>query len=502
IFTPLNQIFSISETAIIGTRFGTVYATDADNDGIIYSISSSQFSIDSLTGVLQLQQTLQSSPASQYFVNVTASDDGTSCSPARSPCPRFSTSTIITINVTAVNKRSPQFLNQICGSTVSFYESNTIGANITTLTVFDDDRGENGQISISFPSEQSRTIVSGLRNTAYSQFYIQQLTQTGTTRTAVLRINTSFDYDAPGATRVWYLFVLATDNGTPQRQSFCSLRINLLDLNDNPPVFIMTSWNYTIYRSAFGNSNNARFLRIIASDADSGLNGMINYFIGTINVPYFTINQTTGTIILRDNVPGVFSLDVNQFPITFQVYAQDRGSPPRVSEANATVTIYYNNGNDPPPARWSDPRYEELNFPIIEKYYEIYRNQPIFNLSYGFNGTIIYQLTSQTSSIMTVRSPFPNTYIPFSDVPVSRNGNIFSSGIVVTSGLHAEIQSVYLIYIRVLVNPPLIGSTTITLIDQNDQIPTFDIRSIVLSVVENENGNRIIAQIQAFDRDV
>jgi hypothetical protein len=40
---------------------------------------------------------------------------------------------------------------------VSFYESNTIGANITTLTVFDDNSGENGQITISFPSEQSRT---------------------------------------------------------------------------------------------------------------------------------------------------------------------------------------------------------------------------------------------------------------------------------------------------------------------------------------------------------
>ena len=70
------------------------------------------------------------------------------------------------------------------------------------------------------------------------------------------------------------------------------------------------------------------------------------------------------------------------------------------------------------------------------------------------------------------------------------------------SGLHAEIQISYLMYIRILVNPPLIGSTTVTLIDQNDQIPTFDIRSIVLSVVENESGNRVIAQIQAFDRDV
>lgn len=265
----------------------------------------------------------------------------------------------------------------------------------------------------------------------------------------------------------------------------------------------MNSWNYTIYRSTVGNSANPRFLRIIASDADSGLNGMINYFIGERPLPlYFAINQTTGTIILESSVVGMFNVDVSKFPIRFQVYAQDRGSPPRISETNATVTIYFNNGNDPPPARWLDPRYEELNFPIIEKFYETYPNRLIFNDSYGFNGTIAYQIASQTSSIMTVSSPFPNTFIPFSDFAVSRNGNISSSGIIVTSGLHAEIQSVYLIYIRVLVNPPLIGSTTITLIDQNDQIPTFDIRSIVLSVVENESGQRVIAQIQAFDRDV
>lgn len=194
----------------------------------------------------------------------------------------------------------------------------------------------------------------------------------------------------------------------------------------------MDTWNYTIYRSAYGNSNNARFLRIIASDADSGLNGVVNYYIGSIGVQYFAINQTTGTIILRSNIGGVYNLDVNQFPITFQVYAQDRGSPPRTSEKNATIIIYYNNGNDPPPARWSDPIYEELNFPIIEKFYETFPNTPIFNTSYGFNGTIFYQLTSPTTSMMTVRSPFPNTIIPFSDLSVSRNGNIVSSGIVVT----------------------------------------------------------------------
>lgn len=70
------------------------------------------------------------------------------------------------------------------------------------------------------------------------------------------------------------------------------------------------------------------------------------------------------------------------------------------------------------------------------------------------------------------------------------------------SSLHAEIQDIYCLYIRVLVNPPLIGKITIRLKDENDQIPTFDIRSIVLSVMEKENGTRTIAQIQAFDRDI
>jgi hypothetical protein len=194
----------------------------------------------------------------------------------------------------------------------------------------------------------------------------------------------------------------------------------------------MTLWNYTIYRSTFENSATSYLLRIIASDADSGLNGMINYFIGTVNIPYFTINQTTGTIIFRRGV-AITDLQISQFPITFQVYAQDRGSPPQMSQTNATVTIYYNDGNDLLPARWLDAHYKELNFPIIEKYYETYGNRPIFNNSYNFNGSIIYQLTSQTSSsFMSVSSSSPNTDIPFRGVSISRNGNIFSNGIVVT----------------------------------------------------------------------
>ncbi|CAM4780128.1 unnamed protein product [Rotaria magnacalcarata] len=499
-FIPENQIFYISETAPVGIQFGTVYATDRDNDDITYTIDCVQFCIESSTGVLRLEQPLDSSSQSEYSLSVTATDSGSSCL-LRPSCYKRTKSIDIRIIVTVVNTKSPRFLNEICGKNVSFDENNKQGQDIASLIVSDSDRGENGLITILFPSEQLRTTASGLTNTAYSQFYIEQLNQTSTTRTAFLRTNETFDFDKPGATRVWYLFVLATDHGKPQRQAFCSLRINLHDLNDNAPVFIMTSWHYTIYRLSM-NATNTRLLRIVASDADSGLNGMINYYIGTPNLPYFSINRTSGTITFLSNVYSLANLNISRFPITFYVYAQDRGTPPLLSKNNATVTIHLDDSYEPSTARWLDARYEELSISITEKFYEDYTNQPIFDFDHGFNGSIMYELSSETPSIMTVSSPFSdNTNIPFRDTPLIRNGRIFSSGITVASGLHAEIQNVYLLHIRVLVNPPLIGAITITIKDENDQIPTFDIRSIVLSVIEQEHGNRTIAQIQAFDRD-
>lgn len=71
-----------------------------------------------------------------------------------------------------------------------------------------------------------------------------------------------------------------------------------------------------------------------------------------------------------------------------------------------------------------------------------------------------------------------------------------------SSGLHAEIEQKYFLFLRVLVDPPLISSMIINLIDENDQIPTFGIRSFRSSVLENEYGLRILAHLRAFDRDI
>ncbi|CAF5180732.1 unnamed protein product, partial [Rotaria magnacalcarata] len=112
-FIPENQIFYISETAPVGIQFGTVYATDRDNDDITYTIDCVQFCIESSTGVLRLEQPLDSSSQSEYSLSVTATDSGSSCL-LRPSCYKRTKSIDIRIIVTVVNTKSPRFLNEIC----------------------------------------------------------------------------------------------------------------------------------------------------------------------------------------------------------------------------------------------------------------------------------------------------------------------------------------------------------------------------------------------------
>jgi hypothetical protein len=187
---------------------------DPDNDGIKYSVTDTRFSIDQTTGVLRLKRVFLSIPSEEYVdINVTATDDGSSCL-SDSLCRENSNSINVRVIVTAVNRKSPTFLSDICGKEISLRENNNIKEPIISLTVWDEDRGENGIINISFPPKQLLTgkctieyktkvfcfyfAVNGLQNIAYSQFYLESMEQINTTRTTILKTNETFDYDKPG----------------------------------------------------------------------------------------------------------------------------------------------------------------------------------------------------------------------------------------------------------------------------------------------------------------
>ena len=190
-------------------------------------------------------------------------------------------------------------------------------------------------------------------------------------------------------------------------------------------VFIQTQWNITIY-----NQSRLNLMRIVAYDADLGTSGIVDYYIGTLNVPYFIMNQTTGALMYRTGVT-LSTLNSTQFPVQFIVYALDRGIPRRLSAFNATVTIYLNTSNVIYPANWLNPLSGELNLVISEAFFATYPFQPIFDNSSNFNGSIIYQSNTQLPSLMILSNPFPTGILPFGTITPTVNNLLYTSGISV-----------------------------------------------------------------------
>ncbi|XP_039247030.1 protocadherin gamma-B5-like [Pipra filicauda] len=86
------------------------------------------------------------------------------------------------------------------------------------------------------------------------------------------------------------LLLKAVDGGDPARSGTVQVRVNVTDLNDNPPVFSKTVYDARVVENLPAGS---LVLQVRATDADAGSNGRVSYTFG--NVP--------------DGVPLLFSVD-------------------------------------------------------------------------------------------------------------------------------------------------------------------------------------------------
>lgn len=53
----------------------------------------------------------------------------------------------------------------------------------------------------------------------------------------ICKITQKFDHDEPSREKEAYITVRASDNGQPQLDDACTIKIIIEDINDNPPVF-------------------------------------------------------------------------------------------------------------------------------------------------------------------------------------------------------------------------------------------------------------------------
>ncbi|CAF0984110.1 unnamed protein product [Rotaria sp. Silwood1] len=130
----------------------------------------------------------------------------------------------------------------------------------------------------------------------------------------------------------FYKFHINSFHSKTQQLTQTEIQINVLDENDHYPIFDTLHEEY-IYVSTHHHRTNKIFVtRIHATDADVGLNSLINYyFTNKDHYTYFHL-YPNGSIILynQNNV---------HLPIRLEIYARDQGYP-RPLNSKESIVIY------------------------------------------------------------------------------------------------------------------------------------------------------------------
>nr|XP_061797030.1 protocadherin Fat 3-like isoform X4 [Nerophis lumbriciformis] len=278
VFERRDQLVTIPEDVAVGTKILTVYAASKDigtNAEITYSIRSGnehgKFGIHSLFGSVIVAQSLDYETCRDYFLTVEAQDRGT---------PPLSAITTVNINVTDVNDNAPMFSRDLYTTVVS--EDATIGESVVQLVAEDMDSQLNGAILYS--------IVSGDRD---NQFFIDPLS-------GIVKVNKHLDREtSPG----YSLAIRALDSGIPPLSSTVTVKIDVSDINDNPPTFSPANLTTVIQENKpIGTS----IIQLSVIDLDSSHNG-----------PPFDFH------ILSGNEGGEFMLEQDGTLVANQVFRRD-----------------------------------------------------------------------------------------------------------------------------------------------------------------------------------
>ncbi|ETE56039.1 Protocadherin alpha-1, partial [Ophiophagus hannah] len=142
---------------------------------------------------------------------------------------------------------------------------------------------------------------------------------------------------------VHHLVLTATDGGEPNLTGTVQLVINVLDVNDNPPVF-----NQSVYRVKLleNTASGSLVITLNATDLDEGINREISYFFHdsvTLHVTkLFSVNSDTGEI----RVSGKLDYEESKF-YELPIVVQDKGSSQLTGHCKVLIEVLDMNDNIP-----------------------------------------------------------------------------------------------------------------------------------------------------------
>ncbi|KAG9490977.1 hypothetical protein GDO78_006359, partial [Eleutherodactylus coqui] len=250
------------------------------------------------------KNSLDREKVSSYNITIQATDKGT---------PEMSSRKVIQLEISDVNDNAPVF--EKLDYTAFLPENNLPGATVFRIKAKDLDSEDNAKIAYSTMSGSTEDPLSS---------YISINTVTG-----VIYAQRSFDYEKH---KEFNIQIIARDNGSPSLNSSTTLRICIVDQNDNSPVILYPSQEVdtTFEMVPWSSEQGSLVSKVVAVDADSGHNAWLSYFLQSSEPSLFTIEQHTGEI----RTSRVFQeKDIIKHGIV--VLVKDNGTPSR----SASVTI-------------------------------------------------------------------------------------------------------------------------------------------------------------------
>ncbi|XP_067838374.1 protocadherin-23 [Heptranchias perlo] len=445
VFNPLTYVTSISSHIRPGTEIINVIASDRDS-GINGQVSyehlagnfSSLFSVDSNTGAVYLTSVLSHLQISSVQLTVSARDGGNLTSPINAT---------VTVHILQSALAPTVFERSYYSFTVS--EDVPVGSAVGTVRI----------ASFLDSLELKYRISSG---DPYGYFFIEF-------KSGLIRSSKQLDHEA----QPFALLTVQSQSTNSPVYSSTQVNITITDVNDNTPTFYQESEIITISKNTLPGT----VIYIVhADDKDSGSNGIVVYSLQNDHEQIFTIDPIHGTLYLNRSLFSVKQQYV------LNILASDQGTQP----LSAVFMLFVN----------IDHLDDILTFETLVYQVEVSEAAP--------SDTRVLQVHAYRRDLQ------PDSGLVYSLQP---NLDSLMFGIHADSGWiyirrTLDYESTFAYNFKVFAMNPrdhlkrsAATIVTVSVIDENDNPPTFTQDLYFFTIEENPIPQGLVGKIQATDRD-
>ncbi|XP_032892988.1 cadherin EGF LAG seven-pass G-type receptor 3 isoform X1 [Amblyraja radiata] len=311
VFQSAHYSVNVNEDRPVGSTVVVISATDDDvgeNARITYYLEDNipQFRIDPDSGAITLQTELDYEDQMTYTLAITAKDNG---------IPQKSDTTYVEVMVKDVNDNSPVFINPQYHGSVS--EDASPFTSVLQISATDRDAHANGRVQYTFQNGEDGD----------GDFTIEPTS-------GIIRSVRRLDRET---VPIYDLTAYAVDRGIPVRRTPVHIHVNILDVNDNAPVFPADEFEVFVKENSIVGSVVGQ---ITATDPDEGTNAQIMYQIVEGNIP-----EILQMDIFSGELTALTDLDYevkSEYVIVVQAT-----SAPLVSRATVHILLIDQNDNSP-----------------------------------------------------------------------------------------------------------------------------------------------------------